>query len=136
MLSHYLILAALWGLVATGLFGVLKVSYLEIIGAASCPHIAAIPICYLVTIGYSLMFLALLSAIWGSVIPKALFISGWAITFLIAMAGTMFEVMHGHTCPRGFGDIPLCFISLIFSVAILLLFGAVSSQGSRAQAKH
>ncbi len=114
--------AALWGLVAIGLFGVAKVSYLEIIGAANCPHIAGMPICYIVTIGYSLMMLALLLSIMKDRISQPVFLSGWGITFLIALMGTSLEVANGDICPRGFGGIPLCYISLAFCLLIINLF--------------
>ena len=120
MLATRMKSSALWFLVAIGLFGVLRVSYLEITGAESCPNFEGIPICYLVSIGYGLMFLALLiSKIedW-----KALFLGGWNITFVIALLGTSIEIINGHTCPRGFGEIPLCYLSLAFCLLIFGLF--------------
>ena len=122
MLADRIKTSALWCLVAIGLFGVVKVSYLEITAAASCPNIAGIPICYVVTVGYSLMALALLLSLTKERIPQSLFLSGWAITFLIALLGTSLEIINGHTCPRGFGDIPLCYVSLAFCLLIFGLF--------------
>jgi len=121
--SNVLKNTALWCLVAIGLFGVVKVSYLEITDAASCPNFAGIPICYVVTVGYALMFLSLLLSQKRS--WKRLFLGGWSITFLIALIGTLLETINGHTCPIGFGWLPLCYVSLALCLVILGLFVAI-----------
>ena len=100
----------------------MKVSYLQITGAESCPNIVGLPICYIVTIGYGLMFLALLLSIPVKHISTPVFLSGWAITFLIALSGTALEIINGHTCPIGFGWLPLCYVSLALCILIFGLF--------------
>ena len=120
MLADRMKSIALWCFVTIGLVGVVKVSYLDITGAASCPSMKGIPICYIVTIGYGLMFLALLFS--KADISKSMFLGGWVTTFLVALAGTALEIINGHTCPIGFGWLPLCYASLALCLVILALF--------------
>jgi len=111
-------------LLAVGFIGALKVSYENITGQA-CPHFFLIPICYVVLIAYGLMIVSTLSS---AVISKHyLFWAGWVTATLIAMAGSISELMAGGgVCPTSgsgaFGAIPLCYVSLAMLIVILILF--------------
>lgn len=119
----------LWGLLVLGFLGALKVSYANLMGSP-CPHLATIPICYVVLASYGLMIAALLISRHGY--KHYLFCIGWGTAFVIALFGSIAEIVAGGgVCPtsggsdiRGAasGSIPLCFASLAMLVVILILF--------------
>ena len=110
----------LWLLILAGLWGALRVSYTTITGTARCPDIVDIPLCYLVGIGYLSMLAAqvVAPAKW----KNRLFYPGWAMVFLVAVLGTGFELSIGDACPRSGSGVPLCYFSLVLSIAIILLY--------------
>jgi len=120
---------ALWVLLALGFLGALKVSYANFMGSP-CPYLAVIPICYVVLTAYGLMIASVL-------IPHAgckhyFFCVGWGAAFVIALFGSIAEIVSGGgVCPtsggsgiRGAssGSVPLCFASLAMLIVILVLF--------------
>ncbi len=109
----------LWLLLATGLYGALSVSYTTITGTAPCPDVQGLPVCFVVAIGYLMMVASLfmLNKAW----KKRIFLSGWLVVFLIAVTGTLLEVMNGNTCPQSADGLPLCYVSLTLCVLILVL---------------
>ena len=52
-------MAALLLLLGIGLWGGLSVSYTNFTGQQACPHLAGLAICYIVTLAYGLMLIAL-----------------------------------------------------------------------------
>jgi hypothetical protein len=119
----------LLGLIATGLYGAASVSYHAITGAAPCPHIANIPACFIVLAGYTLMLIAVMIESVGNAqrtaptpTPKKVFLIGWLPVFLLAVTGSLFELSHGNTCPKSDTGLPLCYVSLFFSIALVLIF--------------
>ena len=121
---------ALWILLAIGFIGAVMVSYQNLTGNP-CPHVFAVPICYAVLIGYTLMVLSVIINHNGC--KHHFFVIGWSIATAIALAGSIAEmVAGGGVCPtsgggslRGAttsGAIPLCYISLALLVGILVLF--------------
>ncbi len=120
----------LWALVLVGFAGALKVSYANYTGTP-CPYVAIIPICYIVLAAYGSMLAAMLISRHG--FKHYLFCMGWGTAFLIALAGSTAEILGGGgVCPTsgggirgaasGSGSIPLCYISLAMTIAILILF--------------
>ena len=106
------------GLIFLGLYGAVKVSYTTFSGGKPCPSIAGFYICYLVLFGYCLMVI-------GHFLrpcKKTVFYIGWFIVFLIALLGTTFEITQGNTCPQSSSGWPLCYVSLLISMMIGLLF--------------
>ena len=102
----------LWGLILTGLWGALSVSYSTIMNIDPCPGIFTLPACYLVSTGYLLM---LASLIVSSVpLKNRLFYSGWVPTFLIAAAGVGAELIIGNVCPRNENGLPLCNLPFVW----------------------
>jgi len=120
---------ALLALLAIGLFGALKVS-IDNFNGNHCPHIWMIPVCYIVLVAYGLMLLSLVVRHNGC--KHYAFCVGWGTAFVIALFGSVAEVMAGGgVCPtsggggiRGAssGSIPLCYLSLAMLVIILILF--------------
>jgi len=108
----------LWGLLALGLYGALKVSYLTWRGDSPCPSVVGIYICYVVLTGYLMMVVTQFLTSFKAVV----FYLGWIIVFGIALLGTTLELMQGNICPQNSSGLPLCYVSLFFIVVIGLLF--------------
>lgn len=126
-MSHRLfIVMPLWGLVILGFLGALIVSIKHISGAA-CPSFFSVPVCFVVTVAYGLMLASL--AVKHKFCKFHSFCFGWGLAFTIALLATLAEVFSGGgVCPSSGGGIrgsegtPLCFISLVMLVAIMVLF--------------
>ena len=112
--------AILWLLIIAGLWSALRVSYTTITGSAPCPDLLAIPACYLVSLGYTFMLVALFVS--SRPLKNRLFYLAWTLVFLIAVLGTGFELALGDACPRSSSGVPLCYFSLAFCAAIFLLY--------------
>ena len=110
----------LWLLIIAGLGGALRVSYATVTGTAPCPDVAAIPVCYLVAIGYVSMLAAQLAS--PGPLREKLFYPAWALVFMIALVGTGVEITVGNTCPQSNSGVPLCYFSLALSGAIILFY--------------
>jgi len=129
MNKNPLIEVPLWGLVILGFLGALKVSYSNFTGSP-CPYIFNIPICYVVLAAYGLMLGSLIVNHNGC--KHYFFCMGWGAAFVIALLASIAELVGGGgICPAAGGaslrgadnsTIPLCFISLIMLVIILVLF--------------
>ena len=50
------------------------------------------------------------------------FWTGLAVAGGLALLGSAFELIRGNVCPRAFGWLPMCYVSLAFSVLIGLLY--------------
>lgn len=92
-----------------GLIGVLPVSYAELRGALSCPHLGPVPACHLVSIAYLAVGMTVISRLtWR----PAVFITGWLVIFVLAAIGTGLELTGAGTCPKTQSGIPKCYFSL------------------------
>ncbi|MFT6372754.1 MAG: hypothetical protein ACJAZT_001508 [Gammaproteobacteria bacterium] len=100
-----------------GLYGALSVSYLTFTGEAPCPAVSALPICYLVSFGYLLIFAA--QQLGSLALRKKMFIAGWLLVFVIALFGVVAELFYGDICPKNSLDVPLCFVSMGLVLVIL-----------------
>lgn len=120
----------LMALILVGLVSAARVSLQNLTGTA-CPQVIGIPICYVVLAAYALMFFAVI--VKNNACKHYFFCTGWGVSFVIALLGTLAEVFTGGgVCPttggnagiRGMssGGIPMCFISLAMLVVILILF--------------
>lgn len=99
-----------------GLVGVIPISYDTFLGIKPCPFVGPIPACYIVTVGYSLMFFSCLTK------KNKLFFIGWAPVFFLAAIGSALEILGQDICPKTDTGIPMCFFSLGFAVSIGLAF--------------
>ena len=120
MLFAHSIRTTLWLLIATGLFGALRLSYSTFSRSGEpCPDFSGVYICYVVLIGYGIMVLAQFGT-WRWKRPS--FYSGWAITFIIAAVGTVLELINGETCPKSADNLPMCYVSLGLCICIFALY--------------
>ncbi|MFT6878345.1 MAG: hypothetical protein ACJAZF_004476 [Granulosicoccus sp.] len=129
MKTFNIIDTALLVLLAAGFIGALKVSIANFSGS-SCPQVGIIPICYVVLVAYGLMITSVMIRHNGC--KHYFFCAGWGTAFVIALLGSIAEIMSGGgVCPtsggggiRGVsnGSVPLCYASLAMLVVILVLF--------------
>lgn len=118
----------LWSLVSIGLIGALRVSNSTWTTDNDCPSLGSIYICYVVLSGYVLIAIALITRM---PLKNHLFYAGWLPVFLFAITGTTLEVVNGQTCPRSDSGLPMCFVSLALTVAILALFLLINKMASK-----
>ena len=128
MKTNPLIVFPLWILVIFGFVSVLKVSISNFNGIA-CPSFFTIPVCYIVTVAYGLMLGSLIVNHSGC--KHHFFCMGWGLAFVIALFASLTEMFSsGSVCPlssgglraAGSAGIPLCYISLVILLVILVLF--------------
>jgi len=123
---------ALVAMILLGLWGAGKLSFQQYQTGEACPILGdMVPACYiafggyiLIAIGAVLSFAPIgadgISAIqsWG----RYLFWGGTAVAGGLAALATVLELVKGDVCPVGFGSIPMCYISLAFSVVIAVMY--------------
>ena len=128
MKTSPLITYPLWALVIFGFISVAKVSFDNMNGLA-CPSLFSVPVCYVVTVAYGLMLGSLIINHNGY--KRHLFCLGWGTAFVIALFASLAEMFGGGgICPSTSGGlrageaagIPLCYVSFIMLVVILILF--------------
>ena len=109
----------LWFLVIMGLFGALRLSYVTSTTDNDCPILVGIPVCYVILLGYALIAIAQFT---GMPVKSRLFWIGWLPVFLLAITGTMLELVDGQTCPKNDTGLPLCYVSLAIIILIAICF--------------
>jgi len=128
MNKERLIDIVLWVLVAVGFVGGLNLSYINFQGTP-CPYLGPVPVCYVVTVAYGLMIMAIIVRHTGC--KHYLFAAGWGSAFVIAFFASAAELMlGGGVCPTSGGSVrggsggstPLCYVSLGLLLVILVLF--------------
>ena len=119
-------------MILLGLWGAGKLSFEQYQSGEACPILGNfIPACYiafggyiLIAIGAALSFFPAgvdaVSAVptWG----RYLFWGGTTVAGGLAAIATVMELVKGDVCPVGFGSIPMCYISLAFSIVIALMY--------------
>jgi len=113
---------ALIGLVGFGVWSGGRLSYQHYLSGEACPILGAVPACYVAFAGYLMMAAVLVAALAGFQLPSWLFWSGLAVAGGLALLGSVFELVKGNICPRAFGWLPMCYVSLAFSIAIGILY--------------
>lgn len=116
-------------LIVIGLWSSLRLSFLTVTGKAPCPGVLGVPICYLAAIGYLSMLASQIPPLVN--LKSRLFYPAWALVFFIAVSGTGTELIVGDVCPRTEAGFPMCYISLAFCMAILLLYQLESWSSNR-----
>ena len=115
-------------LIALGFFSALMLS-IDNLQGKSCSHIGPVPVCYVVLVAYGLMLASVLIRHAGC--RHHFFATGWAVAFIVAVAGSVAEVAAGGgVCPTSGGSlrgvisepVPMCYVSLAMLIVILLMF--------------
>ena len=111
-------------LVLFGLWGSGRLSYDQYRSGEACPVLGdLVPACYIAFFGYILITAGVAFSMRGaSSIGTYLFWSGTVIAGGLALLASVLELIKGDVCPIAFGVVPMCYISLAMSVAILVLF--------------
>lgn len=102
------------------LVGIIFSIYLIIIDltiSEYCPKIMLIPACYIAIIAYLLIFCSQL--VKPNYNFKFLFYCGFIIGFLLAIWFSYNQILLLENCPKIIG-IPMCYLSLILLILILL----------------
>jgi hypothetical protein len=117
-----LVRVALLLLVCLGLWSGAKLSISHYKSGEACPILGPVPACYIAFAGYLMMASAVLrlflsAAPWSGVFWNGLFLAGG-----LALLGSALELIKGDVCPKAMGWLPMCYVSLGFSVAIGVLY--------------
>ena len=121
-------------MVLLGLWGSGRLSFDQYQTGEACPILGNyVPACYIAFFGYVLIaagvaFFMLMSGSTGS----NLFWAGTAVAGGLAALATVLELIKGDVCPIGMYGIPMCYISLAFSIVIAVLFMLQASQAGAA----
>ena len=110
------------GMVAASLYvlsGIFPISLTQFRTGQGCPYLGPVPACYIVTVSYGAMGLA--AVIWRQR-SGWLFAIGIAPVLLLALTGTMLEILGRPTCPRSDAGVPLCYMSLAAGTAMLAAY--------------
>lgn len=111
---------ALLGLVLLGTWSSGKLSWQQYLSGEACPILSIIPACYLAFTGYLMMLLAIILRTWNSLF-YGIFWGGLTIAGGLALLGSLMELGSGKICPRAYGWLPMCYVSLGFSVLVGVL---------------
>ena len=101
------------------LSGIFPISFTHWRAGNACPHLGLVPACYLVMVCYAAMGIAAL--FWNKQLSW-LFFSGAVPVIFMAMIGTVLEITGLPTCPRSDTGLPLCYMSLLVGVMMLVVF--------------
>ena len=117
------------GLVAWGLLSAGRLSYSHFQYGEACPILGIVPARYIASAGYLMMALALAVRTAKSEVNLSwMFWLGLLAAGGLALVGSGLELINGDVCPKAFGWLPMCYVSLAFSVLIGILF-AVKTRG-------
>ena len=115
---------ALIAMVLFGLWGAGQLSYKQYQSGEACPILGdTVPACYIAFGGYILIAAGVaLSLLVPGAVGGYLFWGGTAIAGGLAAFATVLELVKGDVCPVGPYGIPMCYISLAFSIVVAVLF--------------
>lgn len=102
------------------LYNGLHLSLKEWDTTGACPSVSGVPACYVVSFAY---FLILFSALTDKPpLYNRLFYTGFSIVFGLAAIGSLMQVSGMMQCPKTSNDLPMCYISLMVSLCLIVLF--------------
>jgi hypothetical protein len=121
------------GLVVLGLWSGGRLSYSQYQSGEACPILGIVPACYIAFAGYLMMALALaVTTAKPELNLSWMFWSGLLAAGGLALLGSGLEVIKGDVCPKAFGWLPMCYVSLAFSALIGILYAAIARSGTPA----
>ena len=115
---------ALIAMVLFGLWGAGRLSYEQYQTGKACPILGdTVPACYIAFGGYVLIAVGVaVSLLMPGAAGNYLFWGGTTIAGGLAAFATVLELIKGDVCPVGPYGIPMCYISLAFSIVIAVLY--------------
>jgi hypothetical protein len=86
-----------------------------------------VPACYIAFAGYLMMASALVvRTARPEVNLSRMFWLGLLAAGGLALVGSGLEIIRGDVCPKAFGWLPMCYVSLAFSVLIGIIFAVMT----------
>ncbi len=111
------------GLVALGLWSGARLSYSHYQSGEAGPILGVVPACYIALAGYLMMGLALaVTTAKPELNLSWMFWSGLLAAGGLALLGSGLELAKGDVCPKAFGWLPMCYMSLASSILIGILY--------------
>jgi hypothetical protein len=115
------------GLVVLGLWSGGRLSYSQYQSGEACPILGVVPACYIAFAGYLVMASALAVTIAKPEVNLSwMFWSGLLAAGGLALLGSGLELAKGNICPKAFGWLPMCYVSLAYSVLIGILYAVMN----------
>ena len=131
-MTHLIARVLLIAMILLGLRGAGNLSFEQYQSGEACPVLGNfIPACYIAFGGYILIAIGAALSFFpagtekASSIPtwgKYLFWGGTAVAGGLAALATVMELIIGDVCPVGPAGIPMCYISLAFSIVIAVMY--------------
>lgn len=122
-----MIRVALIALIVIGLWSSARLSYRQHQSGEACPILGPVPACYIALAGYVMMSIAVAVTItrmdWNL---SWVFWLGLATAGGLALLGSAMELVKGDVCPKAYGWLPMCYVSLAFSAVIGILYAVVT----------
>jgi len=111
-------------MVLFGLWGAGRLSYNQYLTGEACPVLGdTVPACYIAFGGYIFIGLGIAAyLLMGGSLGSYLFWSGIFVAGGLAALASVLELIKGDVCPVAFGSVPMCYISLVFTAVIGLLY--------------
>ena len=121
---------ALIGLMALGLWSSARLAYSHYQSGEACPILGVVPACYIALAGYLMMTIGLAATIAKPDLNLTwMFWLGLLAAGGLALLGSGMELAKGDVCPKAYGWLPMCYVSLAFSVLIGILFALMTRGG-------
>ena len=115
------------GLVVLGLWSGGRLSYSQYQSGEACPILGVVPACYIAFTGYLIMASSLAAMIAKPEVNLSwMFWSGLLAAGGLALLGSGLDLAKGDICPKAFGWLPMCYVSLAFSVLIGILYAVMN----------
>lgn len=118
---------ALIGLVTLGLWSSARLAFSHYQSGEACPILGVVPACYIALAGYLMMSFGLAATIAKPDLNLTwMFWLGLLAAGGLALLGSGMELAKGDVCPKAYGWLPMCYVSLAFSVLIGILFAVMT----------
>ena len=104
------------GILMLSVFGTGQLSIEHYQQKISCPLVVGLPACYVIGVCFILTLIS--HFVTHRKVWYFLFI---AIPFLLALSGSILELLGHDVCPKTNSGIPMCFISLFICTTLLIL---------------
>ena len=131
-MTHLIARVLLIAMILLGLRGAGNLSFEQYQSGEACPVLGNfIPACYIAFGGYILIAIGAVLSFFpvgtdgASTIPtwgRYLFWGGTAVAGGLAALATVMELVKGDVCPVAFGSVPMCYVSLAFSIVIAVMY--------------
>lgn len=101
-----------------GLAGISGLVLTEIRQGGTCPLLLGVPACYFIL---ACILMVVVSHFGFLRDRHLLFFAGAGAAWVVAIIASVLQGLGRVDCPKGFGDIPLCYVSLVlFSTLVVL----------------